>query len=125
MVNVEESVRVFIECMTIEPDGRDEEEISKIREIMKRSIVDLCFAIVPDESMLVGQDGVFHGESQEHENLMKAFFLGQRKALFGLLTGMAKVAVSAPDLTDIEKRLKSAESKVKFLVDENKRTRMK
>jgi hypothetical protein len=91
MVSIEDSIRTFIESLTLDMSSKSQAEKEKILEITRKAIVDLCFAIIPEVDMLVNETGVFQPKSEEHEALMKAYFNEVRKAIFASLTGVAKV----------------------------------
>lgn len=90
MISTEDSVRTFLECMSISPTG-DAEQDNKLQEILKKSIYDLCFVMVPDVDSLVSEKGVFTPSSIEHGAVMKAFFSEQRKVIFSVFSGIAKL----------------------------------
>ncbi len=90
MISTEDSVRTFLECISIQPTG-DVEQDAKIKEILKKSIYDLCFVMVPDVDSLVDDRGVFKPSSPEHAAVMKAFLGEQRKVIFSVFSGIAKL----------------------------------
>jgi hypothetical protein len=69
-------------------EGRSEEEVKKIREIMQKSAIDLCYAIVPEVEQFVSDRGVFQASTPEKELVLRAFFTEQRKAFFALANGV-------------------------------------
>jgi len=90
MISTEDSVRTFLECISIKSTG-DADQDAKIREILQKSIYDLCFVMVPDVDSLVDDRGVFKPASPEHAAVMKAFLGEQRKVIFSMFSGMAKL----------------------------------
>jgi hypothetical protein len=91
MVSVEDTIKTFLECLQISLHDKSEEERKKILQIMQKSIVDLCFTIVPDVDTLVSDRGIFQPPSPEKGAVMKAFFNEQRKAFFALATGLLTI----------------------------------
>lgn len=94
MISTEDSVRTFLECISIgsaKDTDKDTEQNNKIQEILKKSIYDLCFVMVPDVDSLVNEKGVFKPSSLEHGAVMKAFFGEQRKVIFSIFSGIAKL----------------------------------
>jgi len=124
MVSVEDTVKTFLECLNISMNDKTEEEREKIRKIMQKSIVDLCYAIVPESDTLVSERGIFQPSTPEKGSVMKAFFNEQRKAFFALATGivslknrMEQIEVAHKNaVEDLENKLDMMESRVKGVV---------
>lgn len=126
MISIDESVRTFLECVSIDSSQKSEEEREKIKEITRKAVVDLCFAIIPDPEGLVDSGGIFDLGTDEKRALVKAFMLGQRKALFGVITGViklkefteTKVVEKQPDISDLITKVDNLDKRLQLLIKE-------
>jgi hypothetical protein len=119
MVSVEDTVKTFLECVNISMEDKTEEEREKLNQIMQKSVVNLCYAIVPESDTLVSDRGIFQAPSPEKASVMKAFFNEQRKAFFGLATGIVMLKTQI-DKTEDKNREKLEELVLKLKEMENR-----
>ena len=124
MISVEETVRTYLECLSMSFADKSPEEQKKIQEILKKSAVDLCYTLVPEVDVLVSERGIFNPESQEKAAVMKAFFNAQRTAFFAIISGISAVkeqmtrqeAQLQSNIQDIKKQLDKMETRINGVV---------
>jgi len=98
-ISVEDTIKTFLECLSVSTKEGSDEEKEKIQKILQKSIVDLCYILIPEVDVLVSERGIFSVTSPEKAEVMKAFFKEQRKVFFALATAMS-VVKSHIDLTE-------------------------
>ena len=120
MIEVDEVIKTFLECIDIDTSqmsGADKEKISKI---MDRTMVDMCYTMVPEVDQLVSDHGIYKPASPEHGAVMKAFLSTQRKVLFAMVKGIVVLKTRLEkleservgSLASIEDKLEKMESRI-------------
>ena len=90
LVVPEEVIRTFLECLDIDLTQMSPEENKKINTITHKSVVDLCYILVPEVENLVSPNGVFYSTNPPQNAAAKAFFNEQRKAFFAVVSGIVR-----------------------------------
>ena len=120
MIEVDEVIKTFLECINIDSSSMSKVDKERISKIMDKTMVDMCYTMVPEVDQLVSEHGIYKPSTPEHGAVMKAFLSTQRKVLFAMVAGISALKARIDKLesekaTSLEKigdKLKEMETRV-------------